>query len=191
MKAIRGDNPRTTNQRVYLMPVVPPPPPENPRCPTWNSFPSLSRAFSPLSLSLSTRFSFSVHLSIYLSLGSSRTHSPSFFLSSSFYLSVSPLARSLALSFILSVHHATRPSRHRLSTPCCHPSLLAPTSSRCCSRICHYATDITNPLSPLAPLRGLSRALYHPTSSVSSSTSPRSIPACYLQRVVRSRTPAI
>lgn len=29
MKAIRGDNPRTTNQRVYLMPVVPPSPPEN------------------------------------------------------------------------------------------------------------------------------------------------------------------
>jgi len=30
MKAIRGDNPRTTNQRVYLMPVVPPPSPERP-----------------------------------------------------------------------------------------------------------------------------------------------------------------
>lgn len=29
MKAIRGDNPRTTNQRVYLMPVVPPSPPDN------------------------------------------------------------------------------------------------------------------------------------------------------------------
>lgn len=102
MKAIRGDNPRTTNQRVYLMPVVPPPPPENPRCPTWNSFPSLSLASCSLSLSLSIRLSFSIHLSIYLSLDSSCMHSPPFFLSSSLYLSVF-LAYSLSPSLSFSL----------------------------------------------------------------------------------------
>lgn len=38
MKAIRGDNPRTTNQRVYLMPVVPSPPPEKPPTPDVEQF---------------------------------------------------------------------------------------------------------------------------------------------------------
>lgn len=49
MKAIRGDNPRTTNQRVYLMPVVPPPPPEKPPTPDVEQF---SLSFPPVPLSL-------------------------------------------------------------------------------------------------------------------------------------------
>lgn len=60
MKAIRGDNPRTTNQRVYLMPVVPPPPPEKPPTPDVEqfslSFPlSLYIGASLLSICLSAR----------------------------------------------------------------------------------------------------------------------------------------
>jgi len=120
MKAIRGDNPRTTNQRVYLMPVVPSPPPEKPRRPTWNSFLSLS-------LSLSTSACLS---SIYLSICSS----PSRF----------TLFPSLSFSLILSPRLSRRPPFH--------PYTLAPASSRCCSRICHYATDITNPHSLLSLL---------------------------------------
>ena len=64
MKAIRGDNPRTTNQRVYLMPVVPPSPPE--------SLPTLEmQRVCTLSLFLSrvcpsTLLSFYIYIYIYI-----------------------------------------------------------------------------------------------------------------------------
>lgn len=89
MKAIRGDNPRTTNQRVYLMPVVPSPPPEKPPTPDVEQF-SLS---FPLAFYPPTRLS-----SIYLSICSSP--SPiTLHLSLSFTLLVAPRL-SLSLSFI-------------------------------------------------------------------------------------------
>lgn len=81
MKAIRGDNPRTTNQRVYLMPVVPSPPPEKPLTPDVEQF-SLS---FPSTLHLSTCFS-SIYLSICSSLSPLLTH----YLSLSFSLLVAP-----------------------------------------------------------------------------------------------------
>lgn len=78
MKAIRGDNPRTTNQRVYLMPVVPSPPPEKPPTPDVEQFslsfpPALAillhRHASLLSICLSVclPLDFSLH-SLFLSL---------------------------------------------------------------------------------------------------------------------------
>jgi len=150
MKAIRGDNPRTTNQRVYLMPVVPPPSPEKP--PTWNNFPSLS-----LSLSILLYIDASL-LYLYLLFSPARFLSPS-----------SPRF-SLSFPLILSVYHASSLSSPFYTT---YPYALTPTSSRCCSRICHYATDITNP-----PLSSLS--LYTPlllTHSLVRSSSSLHFPA--------------
>lgn len=153
MKAIRGDNPRTTNQRVYLMPVVPPPPPEKPPMPDVEQF-SLSFPLTLCSLVLFLSRSPSASLSrpsIYLSSSWFLVHVLSFVLSLytslSLFLFLFPSTLALTLSFILSVHHSS------LSPPILHPLLppllaLVPASSRCCSRICHYATDITNPLSP-------------------------------------------
>lgn len=161
MKAIRGDNPRTTNQRVYLMPVVPSPLPEKPRHPRRGTvFPlfPLPVLFVDASLSLS------IYLSIYLPPGFSHSLSLSL-----------PL-----LSLLIALRPFCRPS-----TPFCHPFALALASSRCCSRICHYATDITNSRSLFSLLFSFASSL------VVSLSSPHFPVACYLQRVVRSRTPAI
>lgn len=163
MKAIRGDNPRTTNQRVYLMPVVPSPPPEKPPTPDVEQF-SLS---FPLAFYPPTRLS-----SIYLSICSSP----------------SPITLHLSLSFTLLV--APRLSLFLSLSSTLHPLLpsylrsRSPASSRCCSRICHYATDIANPRSSLfALLLAHSLTLGHPLR--------RTSPPRYLQRVVRSHIPAI
>lgn len=68
MKAIRGDNPRTTNQRVYLMPVVPSPPPEKPPTPDVEQF---SLPF-PLALYIDMPlFYLSVYLFVSLSISPS------------------------------------------------------------------------------------------------------------------------
>lgn len=142
MKAIRGDNPRTTNQRVYLMPVVPPPPPEKPPTPDVEQF---SLSFPP------------VPLSLYIG-------------AALFYLSVYPLVplSYLSLSFSLLIA-PRRPSTSPPPPPSSagNPYALAPASSRCCSRICHYATDITNPALPSLSLLLFSRvrSLVGPPSS--------------------------
>jgi len=156
MKAIRGDNPRTTNQRVYLMPVVPPPPPEKPppppRRPTWNSFPSLSLSPSiPL-----RRYLSSVYLLVSLSFSPSAFPSHSLCLSRLVSLVDPPLlpplrSRSRVITLLLSDMSLC----YRHNQPAL-PSLFAPLLTHTLGR----------------PLR-------------------RTFPPRYLQRVVRSRIPAI
>lgn len=157
MKAIRGDNPRTTNQRVYLMPVVPPPPPEKP--PTWNSFPSLSLSLSIL---------------LHRCLSS---------ICSSLPLGFSPVCHLLSLSFPL-IHSVYRASS--LSSPCYHLPL--------CSRS-HVITLLLSDMSLCyrhnqPALSSLFALLF---SRIHSFGRPlrRTSPPRYLQRVVRSRIPAI
>lgn len=133
MKAIRGDNPRTTNQRVYLMPVVsPPPPPERPpdarRGTVFPLFPTPA---------IRAALSLSVYPSIYLP----RAVSLSRFLFSLFLLfTLVPFSLRF---FVPPVGRPLLPPPAPL--PSRTPVLAPAASSRCCSRICHYATDITNP----------------------------------------------
>lgn len=109
MKAIRGDNPRTTNQRVYLMPVVSPPPllppPERPpdarRGTVFPLFPTPA---------IRAALSLSVYPSIYLP----RAVSLSRFL----FLALSPLhPRSVLVALLRS--SCRPPSTPPL--PLCHP----------------------------------------------------------------------
>lgn len=142
------------------MPVVPPPPPEKPPTPDVEQF---SLSFPP------------VPLSLYIG-------------AALFYLSVYPLVplTYLSLSFSLLIA-PRRPSTSPPPSSAANPYALAPASSRCCSRICHYATDITNPALPSLSLcsssRAFARSLGRPLR--------RASPPRYLQRVVRPRIPAI
>lgn len=80
MKAIRGDNPRTTNQRVYLMPVMPPPPPEKLPTPDVKqfslSFPPFVSLFHIVSFLLSVYLSISLLVPRIFSLSLSLSHQP-------------------------------------------------------------------------------------------------------------------
>lgn len=130
------------------MPVVPSPPPEKP--PDARRGTVFSLSFPP-ALHL-------FHIGMPLFYPSIRS-SPSRFLARRF------LFPSLSTPLVPAAYRAPRFSRRSSPPlpPFRRPCALAPASSRCCSRICHYATDITNPahLSLLAPLLAplLARAL--------------------------------
>jgi hypothetical protein len=108
MKAIRGDNPRTTNQRVYLMPVVPPPSPERP--------PDTRRGtvfplFPPQPARHHRRRSFSVCL--HACLSPSRSSRPPLSLSLSLIRPPCRAARSLPIPLRRPAIPALSLSRHR------------------------------------------------------------------------------
>lgn len=171
MKAIRGDNPRTTNQRVYLMPVVPSPPPgkapDARRGTVFSLFPSRSLSFyMPL-------FYLSVYLFVSLSI-SPLTLSPPLLPS---FLLVLSAYRASCLSFSLSLSR-------RPSTPFYPPlrsrsrviTLLLSDMSLC------YRHNQPVLFSLCFSSRALTRWSHPPR---------RTSPQRYLQRVVRSRIPAI
>lgn len=145
MKAIRGDNPRTTNQRVYLMPVVPPSPPlrKTSRRSRWNaSAPSPPCLSFPQVRSLDSSISFSFSFRTY------PARSPS----SSSLSPGRPLSPPLCAARFAFLSCALTRS-HRVVA-----SLL--------SRTCHYATghnpepSLLFPLHPSEPVLPLIRHLY-------------------------------
>lgn len=174
MKAIRGDNPRTTNQRVYLMPVVPSPPPEKP--PDARRGTVFSLSFPP-ALHL---FHIGMPL-FYLSIRSS----PSRFLArrSLFPSLPTPPSRSRRLSrasFLSSI----------LSTPSPLPPPLR-SRSRVITLLLSDMSLCYRHNQPRAPLSSRSSSRARARSLTLGRPPRRASPPRYLQRVVRSRVPAI
>jgi len=166
MKAIRGDNPRTTNQRVYLMPVVPPRPRKGPLTPDVEQF-SFSFPRSPHA-PRSARRSFSIRLHVYLSPSRSLSFS-----------------RSLAPSFVAPLRRSAPP----LSPPPPPPRSRVIVSLLSDMSLCYRHNQPPFPSSLLIP-----RPHRASRPVLPSPLTPRAATAaavCYLQRVARSRTPAI
>lgn len=173
MKAIRGDNPRTTNQRVYLMPVVPSPPPEKP--------PDARRG---------TVFSLSFPPALHLFHIGMPLFYPSIRSSPSRFLARRSLFPSLSTPLVPAAYRAPRFSR-RSSPPL--PPLPPPLRSR--SRV---ITLLLSDMSlcyrhnqPRAPLSSRSSSRTRARSLTLGRPPRRASPPRYLQRVVRSRVPAI